>query len=233
MGFDFGIEDAAFQFTADTRAADLADQLYLFAAKFATPRWDANPVLRAKAAARLQYESYASSPQGRARTRSRVSSSAGAIRASARQTRAKSTRRRPMASARSGQPILEQRADRGADVRRFRPAPMRSPRSTAPSARCRARGCLPPGTAASARDRATPRPSRWCCTHRGDRQPGRRDDRLADRRRNGRDPEIAPARDPQPGLLQPAAGPDARKAGGELFAAGVQQPGRSISKTAG
>ncbi len=64
MGFDFKIEDANFQFTADTRSADLADQLYLFAAKFAQPRWDANPVLRAKAAARLQYESFASSPQG-------------------------------------------------------------------------------------------------------------------------------------------------------------------------
>ena len=64
MGFDFDIDDAAFQFSADTRQSDLADQLYLFAAKFATPRWDPNPVLRAKAAAELQYESYASSPQG-------------------------------------------------------------------------------------------------------------------------------------------------------------------------
>lgn len=64
MGFDFSIEDAAFEFSADTRPADLADQLYLFAAKFAMPRWDTNPVLRAKAAARLQYESYSTSPQG-------------------------------------------------------------------------------------------------------------------------------------------------------------------------
>ncbi len=64
MGFDFKVEDAAFEFTADTRGADLADQLYLFAAKFAMPRWDPNPVLRAKAAARLQYESFAASPQG-------------------------------------------------------------------------------------------------------------------------------------------------------------------------
>ncbi len=64
MGFDFAIEDSNFQFTADTRPADLADQLYLFAAKFAMPRWDAAPVVRAKAAARLQYESYAASPQG-------------------------------------------------------------------------------------------------------------------------------------------------------------------------
>lgn len=64
MGFDFSIEDADFEFSADTRQADLADQLYIFAAKFAMPRWDPNPVLRAKAAARLQYETYATSPQG-------------------------------------------------------------------------------------------------------------------------------------------------------------------------
>ncbi len=64
MGFDFDVDDASFEFSADTRPADLADQLYLFAAKFAMPRWDANPVLRAKAASRLQYESYETSPQG-------------------------------------------------------------------------------------------------------------------------------------------------------------------------
>ena len=64
MQFNFDIDDAAFTFAAETRQADLADQLYLFAAKFTSPRWDANPVLRAKSAARLQYDSYASSPQG-------------------------------------------------------------------------------------------------------------------------------------------------------------------------
>ena len=64
MGFDFRIEDSAFQFSAETRAADLADQLYLFAAKLGTPRWDANPVLRAKAAGELQYESFATAPSG-------------------------------------------------------------------------------------------------------------------------------------------------------------------------
>lgn len=64
MAFEFEIDDAAFEFSADTRPADLADQLYLFAAKFAMPRWDENPVKRAKAAAELQYESYATSPQG-------------------------------------------------------------------------------------------------------------------------------------------------------------------------
>ncbi|PKB25911.1 zinc protease [Novosphingobium kunmingense] len=64
MGFDFDIDDTNFKFQADTRNADLADQLYLFAAKFAMPKWDANPVLRAKAASKLQYESMATSPQG-------------------------------------------------------------------------------------------------------------------------------------------------------------------------
>lgn len=64
MGFGFDIEDSAFSFTADTRSADLADQLYLFAAKFAMPRWDEAPFVRSKAAAKLQYESYATSPQG-------------------------------------------------------------------------------------------------------------------------------------------------------------------------
>ncbi|MDE2596928.1 MAG: insulinase family protein [Sphingomonadales bacterium] len=64
MGFDFKIEDTAFEFSADTRPSDIEDQIYLFAAKFATPRWDASPVIRAKAALALQYESYATSPQG-------------------------------------------------------------------------------------------------------------------------------------------------------------------------
>jgi zinc protease len=64
MGYNFSIDDAVFAFSADTRPADLADQLYLFAGKFAMPRWDENPFLRAKAAARLQYEMFATSPQG-------------------------------------------------------------------------------------------------------------------------------------------------------------------------
>lgn len=64
LGFDFEVEDAVFEFSAETRPADLADQLYLFAAKLALPRWDENPFVRARAAATLQYESYATSPQG-------------------------------------------------------------------------------------------------------------------------------------------------------------------------
>jgi zinc protease len=64
MGFDFDITEGAFTFFAQTRPEDLRDQLYLFAAKLNTPRWDAPPVLRSKAAARLAYESYATSPAG-------------------------------------------------------------------------------------------------------------------------------------------------------------------------
>ncbi len=64
MGFEFTIGDGAFLLSADTRREDLADQLYLFADKLAMPRWDAAPVLRAKAAVRLQYETYGASPDG-------------------------------------------------------------------------------------------------------------------------------------------------------------------------
>jgi len=64
MGFDFDVEDAAFEFNAETRPADLADQLYLFAAKLDLPRWDVAPFERAKAAAKIQYDTFSTSPQG-------------------------------------------------------------------------------------------------------------------------------------------------------------------------
>ncbi|WP_371819649.1 M16 family metallopeptidase [Erythrobacter sp. 3-20A1M] len=64
LGFDFGIDDANFTFDAQTRKEDLADQLYLFAAKLGMPRWDDNPVLRSQAAARLAYDTFATSPAG-------------------------------------------------------------------------------------------------------------------------------------------------------------------------
>ena len=57
-------EDAAALFVERRRAEDLADQLYLFADKFAEPRWDAAPMLRAQALAKGDYDSYAASPQG-------------------------------------------------------------------------------------------------------------------------------------------------------------------------
>jgi zinc protease len=63
FALDFKLDDTAFEFDADTRPADLKDQLYLFAAKLGQPRWDPNPIVRAVAAARLQWAASASSPQ--------------------------------------------------------------------------------------------------------------------------------------------------------------------------
>ncbi|MEM9501611.1 MAG: insulinase family protein, partial [Pseudomonadota bacterium] len=64
LGFDFEIDDGVFAFTAQTRSEDVADQLYLFAAKLGMPRWDADPVIRAKAAAGLAYNTFSTSPAG-------------------------------------------------------------------------------------------------------------------------------------------------------------------------
>ncbi len=63
IGFDFAIEDDAFEFSAQTRPEDLEDQLHLFAAKLAGPRWDKAPVIRAKAGGKLSYDSYSIAPQ--------------------------------------------------------------------------------------------------------------------------------------------------------------------------
>lgn len=63
IGFGFEVQNDAFAFSADTRRSDLADQLKLMAAKLAAPRWDANPVRRARAGTELAYRSYALSPQ--------------------------------------------------------------------------------------------------------------------------------------------------------------------------
>jgi zinc protease len=63
IGFGFEVENDAFSFSADTRRADLEDQLKLFATKLAAPRWDENPVRRAKAGTELAYRSYSMSPQ--------------------------------------------------------------------------------------------------------------------------------------------------------------------------
>lgn len=62
LGFEFAIEDAVFTFTAQTRSSDVEDQLYLFAAKLGMPRWDTDPVIRAKAAAELAYNTFATGP---------------------------------------------------------------------------------------------------------------------------------------------------------------------------
>ena len=63
IGFNFNVADDAFEFSADTKPEDLTDQLHLFAAKLAEPRWDAAPVARAIAGAKLSYPSYSMAPQ--------------------------------------------------------------------------------------------------------------------------------------------------------------------------
>ncbi len=62
MGFDFGVEDDAFTFAAQTTSADLPDQLKLFATKLASPGWDANPIARVKAGMLAGYAALSSSP---------------------------------------------------------------------------------------------------------------------------------------------------------------------------
>jgi zinc protease len=64
IGYEFTIEDGRFIFQGETRSEDLADQLYLFAAKFAYPQWDEGPVRRARAAGIQGYRSYATSATG-------------------------------------------------------------------------------------------------------------------------------------------------------------------------
>ncbi|VAW02037.1 Peptidase, M16 family [hydrothermal vent metagenome] len=63
IGLGFNIDDDAFEISADTRAADLEDQLHLIAAKLQRPRWDEAPVIRGKAASIIGYDSYSASPQ--------------------------------------------------------------------------------------------------------------------------------------------------------------------------
>jgi zinc protease len=62
MGFDFGVGDDAFTFFGQTTAADLPDQLKLFATKLAHPGWDPNPVLRTRTAVLSSYAGMTSSP---------------------------------------------------------------------------------------------------------------------------------------------------------------------------
>lgn len=64
LSFGFTIEEGVFEFEGATRAEDVADQLYLFAAKLAQPRWDVAPAERAKAGAVIAYGSYGGSPNG-------------------------------------------------------------------------------------------------------------------------------------------------------------------------
>ncbi|MGV3769936.1 MAG: M16 family metallopeptidase [Sphingobium phenoxybenzoativorans] len=64
LDFGFSIDDDAFEFAAVTRPADYADQLRLFAAKLAEPRWDPAPIARLKAGITAAYDTMSSSPDG-------------------------------------------------------------------------------------------------------------------------------------------------------------------------
>lgn len=63
ISLGFEIDDDAFELKADTREADLKDQLHLMAAKLQYPRWDDAPILRSRAASIIGYESFSASPQ--------------------------------------------------------------------------------------------------------------------------------------------------------------------------
>ncbi|WP_432767906.1 MAG: insulinase family protein [Sphingopyxis sp.] len=53
---NFAIDDDAFELSAESKPADLADQLKLIAGKLAFPRWDANPVERLRVGYLTGYE---------------------------------------------------------------------------------------------------------------------------------------------------------------------------------
>jgi zinc protease len=64
ISMEFETGDDAFTLRGATRPADLADQLKILAAKFASPGWDPAPVSRAKAGYQIQSGSWNASPQG-------------------------------------------------------------------------------------------------------------------------------------------------------------------------
>ncbi len=64
IGMDLDIADDAFTFSAVTTPGDYADNLRLIAAKMAFPRWDAAPVMRARAAMLAGYPGLDASPDG-------------------------------------------------------------------------------------------------------------------------------------------------------------------------
>ena len=64
LGFDFGIDDDAFELAAVTRPADYKDQLRLFAAKLYAPGWAPEPVERVKAGLLAAYDSAETSAGG-------------------------------------------------------------------------------------------------------------------------------------------------------------------------
>lgn len=64
LGFDFGIDDDAFEMAAVTRPADYKDQLRLFAAKLYAPGWAPEPLERVKAGLLAAYDSAETSAGG-------------------------------------------------------------------------------------------------------------------------------------------------------------------------
>ncbi|MGK2909768.1 MAG: M16 family metallopeptidase [Sphingobium sp.] len=61
LGFDFSVDDDAFEMSAVTRPADYADQLKLFATKLAYPGWDPAPIARVKAGLAASYDTQSTS----------------------------------------------------------------------------------------------------------------------------------------------------------------------------
>ena len=64
LGLNFAVEDDAFEWSAETSPADLADQLRLITAKMATPGWDPAPVERLKIGLLTGYETPETTPTG-------------------------------------------------------------------------------------------------------------------------------------------------------------------------
>lgn len=62
--FSFAVEDDAFEWSAETRPADLADQLRLIAAKLSVPGWDPAPVERLKLGLLTGYDQQETTPNG-------------------------------------------------------------------------------------------------------------------------------------------------------------------------
>lgn len=62
LGFDFGIDENAFEMSAVSRPADYRDQLRLFATKLYAPGWASEPIERAKAGLLAAWDASATAP---------------------------------------------------------------------------------------------------------------------------------------------------------------------------
>ncbi len=63
IGFGLGVGESAFSLAGATRSSDLADELRLMATQLAYPRWDAAPVIRARASFLSGYDTLDASAQ--------------------------------------------------------------------------------------------------------------------------------------------------------------------------